>query len=284
MSRDAAGGSAWVVRPAPRPDARLRLICFAYAGGGSSAFAEWPRALPADVEVCAVRLPGRESRIFQPAYRDVDELVPVLTEVLAEHCEAPFVLFGHSMGALIAFALARRLRAEGRPAPEHLVVSGRRAPQLVHNRPLIHHLPDGQFVERLRELGGTPEELLADARAMRLVLPGLRADFQLNDTYRHRPEEPLPVPVTAFGGRADPHVDPEGVAAWARQSTGRFTMRMFDGGHFFLHSARQEVLRELGRLLRRPADPIADPVVDMAADPIIDTVARRTNSSPSRVI
>ncbi|WP_354642972.1 thioesterase II family protein [Kitasatospora camelliae] len=254
------GGSAWVVRTEPNPGARLRLICFAYAGGGSSAFADWQRALPGDVEVCAVRLPGRESRIFQPGYTDVEDLLPDLTEVLADHCEGPFALFGHSMGALIAFAFARRLRAEGRPGPEHLVVSGRRAPQLVHNRPLIHHLPDREFVERLRELGGTPEELLADARVMRLVMPGLRADFQLNDGYVHRPEQPLSVPITAFGGRADPHVDPEGVAAWARQSTGPFTMRMFDGGHFFLHSAQQEVLRELSRLLRQRTDPVAGAV------------------------
>ncbi len=255
-----AAGSSWVVRTEPNPAARLRLICFAHAGGGSSAFADWPRALPDDVEVCAVRLPGRESRIFQPAYTDVEDLLPDLTAALADHCRPPYALFGHSMGALIAFSFARRLRELGAPAPDHLVVSGRRAPQLAHNRPLIHHLPQDQFLDRIRELGGTPESLLADARVMRLVLPGLRADFQLNDCYTHRPQEPLPVPITAFGGRADPHVDPEGLAAWARQSTGAFTMRMFDGGHFFLHSAQQEVLHELSRLLRRPTDRIAGAV------------------------
>ncbi|RAJ38452.1 surfactin synthase thioesterase subunit [Kitasatospora sp. SolWspMP-SS2h] len=249
-----ASGGPWVVRTAPHPGARLRLVCFAYAGGGSSAFADWPRGLPDDVEVCAVRLPGRESRIFQRAHTDVEDLLPDLTEALAEHCRPPFALFGHSMGALIAFALTRRLRALGAPAPAHLVVSGRRAPQLAHNRPLIHHLPEEQFLARLRELGGTPDALLADARVMRLVLPGLRADFQLNDSYTHRPQEPLPVPITAFGGRADPDVDPAGLAAWARQSTGAFTLRMFDGGHFFLHTAQAEVLAELSRLLRRPAD------------------------------
>lgn len=261
MTRSAAGGGGWVVRIEPNENARLRLICFAYAGGGTAVFADWPHALPGDVEVCAVRLPGRESRIFQQPYTSVEDLLPALTEVLSDHCEAPFMLFGHSMGALIAFAYARRLRREGRPAPEHLIVSGRRAPQLTHNRPLIHDLPQEHFVERLRELGGTPEDLLADARVMRLVMPGLRADFQLNDTYAYEPEAPLSIPVSAFGGRTDPHVDPIGLAAWAQQTDGPFTMRMFDGGHFFPHSAQQEVLRELARLVRQPTDRVAGTVV-----------------------
>ncbi|MFC8274218.1 thioesterase II family protein [Streptomyces sp. NPDC057271] len=250
MTAAAYGG--WLVCPRPRPDARLRLLCFAYAGGGSAVFADWAAGLPDDVEVSAVRLPGRESRILQRPYDDLGDLLPDLGEAISDHFrERPFVMFGHSMGALIAFAYTRWLRDAGRRGPEHLVVSGRRAPQLRHNRPVIHDLPDEAFLEQLRALGGTPEELLTNPRVMRLVMPGLRADFQLNDSYRYEPAPVLDCPVTAFGGRADRHVDMAGLAAWAAQTSGPFRLRMMEGGHFFLHSAREALLLELGTVLRR---------------------------------
>jgi medium-chain acyl-[acyl-carrier-protein] hydrolase len=249
-----AAGRDWLVCPRPDPEARLRLLCFSYAGGGSGAFTGWAERLPPSVEVTAVRLPGRESRIMQRPYAVLEDLLPDLGDAVSDYCAEPYVLFGHSMGALIAFEYARWLRAHGRRPPEHLVVSGRRAPQLRHNRPLIHTLPDDTFAEQLRELGGTPEELLADARVMRLIMPGLRADFQLNDGYRYRPDAPLDCPLTAFGGRADRHVDEPGLAAWAEQTTGPFRHTLFDGGHFFLHSAKESVLGELAGILRRTTE------------------------------
>ncbi|WP_329558212.1 alpha/beta fold hydrolase [Streptomyces uncialis] len=242
---------SWLVTPRPRPEARLRVLCFAYAGGGSAAFTGWADALPSDVELSAVRLPGRESRILQRPYTDIDELLPDLVQAVSSYCREPFVLFGHSMGALIAYAYARRLRDAGLRGPEHLVVSGRRAPQLTHNRPLVHDLPDHELLDRLREFGGTTAEVLSDPRTMRLVMPGLRADFQLNDTYRYTPEPRLDCPVTAFGGRQDSHVDEDGIAAWADRTTGPFTMRMLDGGHFFLHSSQAELLRAIKVVLHR---------------------------------
>jgi surfactin synthase thioesterase subunit len=225
------------------------MLCFAYAGGGSSAFAGWAHDLPQDVEVCAVRLPGRESRILQQPYADLQELLPDLGDAAAPYCAEPFVLFGHSMGALIAFEYARWLRDTGRPDPRHLFVSGRRAPQLPHNRPLVHDLPAEDFVKQLWELGGTPKELLTDPRVMRMVTPGLRADFQLNDTYRYRRGPVLGCPISAFGGRTDPHVDQAGLTAWAHQSQSSFALHMMDGGHFFLHSARDALLRKLAGTL-----------------------------------
>ncbi|WP_326698416.1 alpha/beta fold hydrolase [Streptomyces sp. NBC_01754] len=241
----------WLVTPRPRPEARLRLLCFAYAGGGSAAFTGWADALPPDAELSAVRLPGRESRILQRPYTRLDDLLPDLVRAVSDYCREPYVLFGHSMGALIAYAYARRLCDAGPRGPEHLIVSGRRAPQLPHNRPLLHDLADGELLRRLREFGGTTDELLSDPRTMRLVLPGLRADFQLNDTYRYTPEPRLDCPVTAFGGRQDSHVDGAGIAAWADRTTGPFAVRMLDGGHFFLHSSQAELLRAIGVVLHR---------------------------------
>lgn len=246
-----AAPGTWLVTPRPRPQARLRVLCFAYAGGGSAAFTGWADALPADVELSSVRLPGRESRILQRPYTDLGELLPDLEAALAPACREPYVLFGHSMGALIAYAYTRRLREAGLRGPEHLIVSGRRAPQLTHNRPLIHDLPDEDLLDRLREFGGTADELLSDTRTMRLVMPGLRADFELNDTYRHTPGPRLDCPVTAFGGRDDSHVDEAGIASWADLTAGPFAMYMLEGGHFFLHTSRAELLHAIRRVLHR---------------------------------
>ncbi|WP_156755618.1 thioesterase II family protein [Actinokineospora pegani] len=242
--------ASWLVRTRPVPGARLRLLCVPYAGGGASAFAGWADALPADVEVCAVRLPGRESRLLQKPFQDVDAAVAALAEVTEDYCAEPFALFGHSMGALVAFEFTRLLRAAGRRGPEHLFASGRQAPQLPVTRPLIHDLPDAEFADALRDFGGTPEEVLADPRTMSLLAPGLRADFRVNDTYRHRPQPPLDCPVTAFSGRTDPHVAPANVEAWGAQTTGRFTHHRLDGGHLFLHSEREALLGHLGAALR----------------------------------
>lgn len=241
---------AWLVCRQPKPAARLRLLCVPYAGGGTSVFAGWASRLPDDVEVSAVRLPGRESRLLQRPYRSLDDLLPDLAEAVVDYCREPFMLFGHSMGALIAYELARWLRTDGSPGPEHLMVSARRAPHLAHNRPAIHDLPDDALVERLRHFGGVPEQLLANPAAMRLVIPVLRADVQLNDAYTFQPGPPLECPITAFGGQADTHVDHAGLAAWAELTRGEFALSTFPGGHFFIHSARAELLAHIGKVGR----------------------------------
>ncbi|MGW5652748.1 thioesterase II family protein [Streptomyces humi] len=236
----------WIVRARrPRPAARLRLLCVPYAGGGVSAYAGWADGLPDDVDVLTVRLPGRESRLSQRPHTDVHDLFPELGRDVLSTVEPPFVLFGHSMGALIAYELTRWLRAVGGPQPDHLFVSARQAPHLARQVASPWDLPDDRFVQALRALGGTPEELLANPAVMRLLLPVLRADFRLNDAYRHRPGPPLDCPVTVFGGRDDPVVGEPGLRGWAGHTRGSFDLHMFEGGHFFLHSARQDLLRRI---------------------------------------
>ena len=196
--------SSWVKSPKPNPAARLRLFCFPHAGGGALTYRMWPEALPADVEVCAVQLPGRDGRIEDPAIDNLDALVDALVPELLPLLDRPFALFGHSMGAMISFEVARRLRARQLAVPQRMFVSGRRAPQLPpEDERRTFDLPKDEFVEELGRLNGTPREVLEHPELLELLLPILRADFSVCQTYVYAPGEPLDVPITVLGGLED---------------------------------------------------------------------------------
>ena len=245
----------WLAYREPNPRARLRLFCFPYAGGGASVYRGWGAALPGDVEVCPVQLPGRESRLREAPFSHWEPLVAALAEVLPPYFEMPFAFFGHSMGALLAFELARALRRTGGPLPLALFVSGRRSPQLPAREEPIHTLPEPEFIAKLRELNGTPEEVLQHSELMRLLLPILRADFGVNETYEYRDEEPFDFGISAFGGLGDEDVTKEDVELWRTQTRGRFRLRMLPGDHFFLHGARDLIAEALSRDLAELAGP-----------------------------
>jgi medium-chain acyl-[acyl-carrier-protein] hydrolase len=225
----------------------MRMFCFPYAGGGASIYRGWGASLPHDLEVCPVQLPGRESRLREPSFPDLESMVPAVTDALAPYLDLPFVLFGHSMGAAISFTLARELRRRGGPQPLHLFVSGRRAPHLPAREEPIHQLPDPEFTAKLRELNGTPEEVLQHEELMKLLLPLLRADFGVNETYEYTEEAPLAAGISAFGGIGDQDVLREDVEAWRQHTTGRFRARMFPGDHFFIHGNKDLVLEAVTR-------------------------------------
>lgn len=261
MKPNAPPVERWLAYREVNPRARLRLFCFPYAGGGASAYRGWAAALPSDVEVCPVQLPGRESRLREPAFDRPEPLIQALADALQAHLDLPFAFFGHSMGAMLSFELARELRRRGRSLPLHLFVSGRRAPQVPPREEDIHDLPEPEFVAKLRELNGTPEEVLQHAELMRLLLPVLRADFAVNETYVLRAEPPLDLGISAFGGLADEEVSREDIAGWKEHARGAFRLRMLPGDHFFLHGSRdlltEALARELSELSRgllvRPA-------------------------------
>lgn len=240
----------WVVFPRRVPDARLRLFCFPYAGGGASIYGRWQEHLPPGVELVAVQLPGRESRLAEKPYAALMPLVEKLAEALTPYMELPFALFGHSNGGLMAFELARLLRAQGRQLPLHLFVSGRPAPQVEIDDPPIHALPRDEFLSELRRFGGTPEEVLENEEMMALIEPFLRADFALGETYEFVPGPPLALPLSAYAGATDTEVPTWQVEAWREQAGGDFRYVVFPGGHFFLHEDRAQLLAELGRELR----------------------------------
>jgi len=252
MSRPGAAArpSPWVVLPQPNPQARLRLFCFPYAGGGASIYAPWSRLLPPEIEIAAVQLPGRESRIGERAISDLGELTAAMGAALAPFMDRPFAFFGHSNGGLMAFALTRLLRREGRTLPLRLIASGRPAPQVTLDAPTTYDLPEAEFHDTLRRFAGTPEEVLQNREIMELITPMLRADFQLGEAYAYTPEPPLSIPLAAYGGVQDLEVPGWSIEAWRDQAAGEFRSVMFPGGHFFINENRPEVLQELTRDLR----------------------------------
>ena len=236
----------WITLPRPNPRARLRLLCLPHAGGGAQMYRSWPADLPDAVEVCAVTLPGRESRIREEPPKNLESLVGSLVESLADQLTRPFAIFGHSMGALIGFELIRMLRRQGLVQPVHLIASGRSAPQIPDPDPPIHTLPRSEFVEELRRLNGMPNELLQSPEVMGLVLPTLRKDFEVCETYRYVSEPPLACSITAYGGVEDPEVKRGDIECWRMQTCSTFVLRMFPGDHFFLQQNRSLFFESLG--------------------------------------
>jgi len=225
-----------------RDGARLRLFCFPYAGAGAAAYGKWQPQLPADIVVVPARLPGRESRLAEPPFRRMEPLVEALAEAITPYLDKPFAFFGHSMGAAVAFELACALREKGLPLPGALLVSGARAPRFRLNHTPPPAPSDEEFLRELERLEGIPREALADRELLQVILPALKADAELYRNYVYREKEPLSCSIHAYGGAADPNVRPEHLEAWATHTTAGFTLRLFEGGHFFIETARAELL------------------------------------------
>ncbi|MGW8553713.1 thioesterase II family protein [Streptomyces tubercidicus] len=237
----------WLVSGAPRP-AAPKLYCFAQGGGSAAEYLRWARDLPG-AEIHAVQLPGRGSRLNEPVFTSMDPLVEGLLANMPLGA-APYAFFGHSLGSLIAYEVTRALREADRPLPARLVVSGYPAPHLPRTSQELHTLPDAELIETVsRTHGGIPEEVLASAELRELAAIALRADYQVLETYSWRAGEPLSLPITVFGGRAD-HVTAEQLQAWQDLTTGEVTVQQFPGGHFYLREQPAPVLRSLAGALR----------------------------------
>ncbi|HEY2389541.1 MAG TPA: alpha/beta fold hydrolase [Candidatus Angelobacter sp.] len=228
---------------------QFRLFCFPYAGGNEYIFRNWEKSLPDFVEVRAVSLPGRGVRIHHEPYRDLSRLVNDLAMERQLFVERPFAFFGHSMGALISFELARAVRDRYRIQPAKLFVSGRGAPHLPHKRPPVHDQPAEEIRTVLRELNGTPPEILENDEMMKLALPLLRADLQVVETYKCEPSTPLTCPIAGFTGTEDADVTDADMQAWQMHTSGRFTLDTFSGDHFFIKTAETQVLARLSQEL-----------------------------------
>jgi len=247
----------WLVMPQPNPAATWRLFCFPYAGGGAQIFRRWPHQLPTRGEVCAIELPGRGTRLQEPLFTRLPPLVDAIVQGLEKHLDKPFAFFGHSMGAILSFEIARSLRRQRLPGPVYLFVSGRSAPQIPNDEPLLYALPEPELINELRRLNGTPKEVLEHKELMQLMLPVLRADFAVCDTYHYEPEPPLDCPITVFGGFQDASVRADSLEAWREQTNVTCSVHLFPGGHFFLQTTQSLFLQTLARELHQLWDKIA---------------------------
>jgi surfactin synthase thioesterase subunit len=228
--------SRWLLPVHRRVDAPIRLLCLPYSGASAASFVDWRGYVPACVDAQAVQLPGRANRLREPPYSSLPRLVEALTDALLPQLAHPTVLFGHSMGALLAFELARSLRRRDAPAPLALLLSGCRAAHLP-SRTRLHDLPQDELLARLAALGGAPAAVLDNRDLLDLLLPALRADLEVAETYRHETESPLDVPIVAFAGDADEQATAADVRAWCVHTTAGCAVEIFAGAHFFLQGA-----------------------------------------------
>ncbi|HKY05779.1 MAG TPA: alpha/beta fold hydrolase [Blastocatellia bacterium] len=251
MTKDAPSRASGFVYPRPDPGAKLRLFCFPYAGAGAAIYYSWANGSLDNVEVCAVELPGRGTRMQEPALTSIQSQVDSVFGGIHKHLDKPFAFWGHSMGSIIAFELTRRLSLESNLAPAHLFVSGRQAPHIPDKFAPTYNLPEPDLLRDLKRLNGTPREVLESPELMQLVLPMLRADLEAIDTYSYKPGAKIGCPITVFGGVRDPEVDRAGLEGWSEHTTAAFSLRMLPGDHFFLHSAQQLLLKIVNQGLQR---------------------------------
>jgi medium-chain acyl-[acyl-carrier-protein] hydrolase len=243
--------SRWIFRRSPSANPSLRLFCLPYAGGTAKVYNALSDVLGQKIEVCAVEYPGHGTRFGDPLLRSVPSLVEQLGPNILSLLDRPFAIFGYSMGAQVGFELTRWLRARGARRPSLLVAGAMRAPQVLDQKPPTFDAPEAVLVSQLRSLGGVPPEILDHPDLLKLVLPIARADLQVTQTYRYNAEGPLDMPIEAFAGTHDPLASQEEVAAWRVQTTGRFQMHTFEGGHFFLLSAQSQLFAALQGAVHR---------------------------------
>lgn len=238
--------ASWLTCPQPRPGAALRLICLPHAGSGAAVFHPFASLLPDSIEMMAVQLPGRETRLAEAPFRRMEPLIDALLHEIQGALRRPFAFFGHSMGALIAFELTRALRRHGMPLPQTVVVSGRRAPTVPNTEPPLHVLSDAAFVDALvKRYDAIPQVIRNEPELMALFVPVLKADFATFETHVHRDEAPLDCALGMYGGADDPQT--RQMEGWAGLFAGPASSRVFDGGHFYFADQRRAVVAALAK-------------------------------------
>ncbi len=247
--------SDWLILRQPNDKAKIRFFCFPFAGGGPHIFGEWSKYLPTWSEVGIIQLPGHGKRLFEPPFKRIEPLIESLSAALIPFQDKPFACFGHSMGAILVFELARFWRKNAMKTPQIIFVSGCAAPHVYKVEKPVYNLPDSDLISELKLLGGTPLELLEDSEMMQLLLPTLRADFELMHHYRYQPEEPFEFPIVAFGGDSDQSVDGVHLKAWCEQTNTEFSIKIFGGDHFFILSQTLPLLEKINKELVDFFDP-----------------------------
>lgn len=243
--------SPWVRILNPLTTQAPRVFCFPHSGGGTALFRGWPRQIASAVEVCAIQLPGRDARMKERPYDNMASLVDALCGDIIAYLDRPFAFFGHSMGALVAFSLAQALVERAGIRPDHLFLSGARAPHLMPLLPEFHKLPHDELISALYALGGLPDEIMAIRELLDLFIPVIRADLMISETYWVKKPAPVMVPITVLGGGNDPRVSVESLEAWRDHTSASFAARIFPGGHFYIQQHEKELVSFIVEVLRQ---------------------------------
>lgn len=237
--------SPWFFVPKQLIKPRLRIFCFPYAGGSATAFHPWGNIMPADVEVCAIQLPGRGMRFKEPNITSMPDLIEQLDDVMTPHLDGcPYVMFGHSMGTGILFEYMQLIRNKAVRQPVHLFFSGRRAPQIPDGDETFHTMSDEKLLDELKRYDGTPVEVMEHPELMQLFLPVIRSDFQLLETWMPTQADPFDIPMTVYGGEDDHRASRQMLEAWKEQTVSDFSLKMFPGGHFYLSTHQELFMRD----------------------------------------
>lgn len=240
--------NAWI-RFSDSRDSSIRMFCFPYAGGGAQIFQPLGKMVPRGVDVFALELPGRGRRFRERLLGDMDSIVNDAMKGILPLLGNDFIFFGHSLGGLIAFELVRKLRRKRFSLPRHLFVSGVVAPQIPNNEPPVCNLPHDAFIKKLKEMGGTPPDVFDNEELLELMIPMLRSDFQVYETYKYVSEAPLECPITVFGGARDKIVKPKYIKEWSRQTSILFSHHILNSGHFFIHTHLSDILDVITRTI-----------------------------------
>ncbi len=240
--------SLWIRRFHPAPHSAVRLVCFAHAGGSASFFFPMSKVLSPSVDVLAVQYPGRQDRRADACIDNIADLAEEVFHALRVWADRPLFLFGHSMGAVVAFEVARRMEQAGGPTPASLFASGRRAPSRYRTEG-VHQRDDDGIVRELQELSGTDSRLLGDEELLRMILPAIRNDYKAIETYRCDAGATVSCPITVITGDADPRTTIEEAQAWREHTTSAFDLRVFSGGHFFIAAQQAEIIKMISAKL-----------------------------------
>jgi len=228
---------------------RIRLFCFPYAGGGALSYRSWMEAMPVEIGICPVQLPGRENRFKEKPYTKLQPLIDKLLPAIRPYLDLPFAFFGHSMGAVLSFELTKKLNAEGLSLPLHLFLSSRRGPHLPGPNPPLHNLPKSELIDMLKNFGGIPDMILKEPEVLDFFLPTLRADLRLSETAPLENGNFINCPITAFGGLQDAFASTRELEAWRQYTRREFRLKTFPGGHFYINEFTRELLEEISSTL-----------------------------------
>jgi medium-chain acyl-[acyl-carrier-protein] hydrolase len=240
--------SSLIFTPKPKPNALVRLVCFSYAGGSSATYITWHNDLDPNIELAVVQLPGRGAKLSEPPYQTMSEMVTALFLALEKLSNKPFIFYGHSMGARVAYELTLMLRRFRYRLPIHFIASGSIAPCVERTKEPTYHLPDNEFIMKVGELNGSPPEVLANKEIMQLILPALRADFKIIETYHNNSKCIIPTKVSVIAGDQE-NIEIADVEAWFALFEARTEIHWVNGCHFFVEKSKVDVLKIVNALI-----------------------------------